>query len=177
MSTTQSDWREGMARAIRRRTRLESRTRLRWFVLVAALALLLDQATKILVRSRLDLGERHELLPFLTMQRTRNEGIAFGLFPDNRQVVTVVTFAAMCGIGLALVALLRRHPLVLVGGGALVGGALGNLIDRLRFGGVTDFIKVPHFPNFNLADSAITVGACLIVVGLWRTGEPDDQRA
>ena len=93
---------------------------------------------------------------------TRNHGVAFGFLPGNHIAVTIL-------IGLALVVLLAyfaRHagqPLIWLPTGMLVGGALGNIIDRVRDGAVTDFIKLPlGWPPFNLADASITLGIVVL---------------
>ena len=91
----------------------------------------------------------------------------------NSRLVTI-TLIALAGIALALVSLVRQNLWGAAGAGLLVGGSLGNLVDRLRFGGVTDFIDFDHWPAFNIADSAITIGAILIIMGLMEaTEEPD----
>jgi signal peptidase II len=108
---------------------------------------------------------------------TRNRGVAFGFFPGNHIGVTII-------IGVALLALLvyfARHltrPLVWLPTGMLVGGALGNVIDRLRDGGVTDFIKLPlGWPPFNLADTSITLGVLLFLILIEPARTPGGDRA
>jgi signal peptidase II len=123
-----------------------------------------DQLTKHAVEDSITPGETRKLLPGIELVDTRNHGIAFGFLPGSHLGVTIV-------IGLALLALLTyfaRHssrPLVWLPTGMLVGGALGNVLDRLRAGSVTDFIKLPlGWPPFNLADMAITVGVLLLLI-------------
>jgi signal peptidase II len=160
--------REAVQRAIGRRERREASTRW-WRLGVIALAVLVvDQVAKALVRSELALGERVDLIPGLDLTFTENTGIAFGLFPGRAGLVAVITFLALAGIAVAIFALARRHALVAVGGGLLVGGSLSNMIDRVVHGAVTDYIDVSRWPPFNLADCAIVVGAALIVFGLLR---------
>jgi signal peptidase II len=132
--------------------------------LVAAVVVALDQLTKKLLESSLRMGSERKLVPGLTLVNTRNNGIAFGVEPGSYALVSVV-------IGLALLALLvyfLRHatrPLVWLPTGLLFGGAIGNIIDRVREGAVTDFIKLPlGWPPFNLADAAITVGVLILIV-------------
>jgi signal peptidase II len=130
-----------------------------------------DQLSKRLVRSSITPGDERKLLPGIQLVNTRNRGVAFGFLPGSHTAVTVV-------IALALVVLLAyfaRHtarPLVWLPTGMLLGGAAGNVIDRLRLGAVTDFIKLPlGWPPFNLADAAITFGILLLLVAVERLRE------
>ena len=104
-----------------------------------------------------------------------NEGIAFGFFPGRQAIVAVLTVVALSAIAIALAGLVARNATVAAGAGMLVGGALGNLIDRLVHGGVTDFLDFTRWPAFNIADCGITIGAVLIVVGLMQDGEEDEE--
>ena len=128
--------------------------------MVAVLAI--DQVTKHAVRSSIVEGEQRKLLPGIELVHTRNRGVAFGLLPGSQVLVTVL-------IGLALLALavyFTRHavqPLLWLPTGMLLGGALGNVLDRVREGSVTDFIKLPlGWPPFNLADTSIVLGVVLL---------------
>lgn len=125
----------------------------------------LDQATKAAVRSSLHLGERHDLLLSIDLVHVRNRGIAFGLFAGGGALLTVLTYTAL---GLLLVYFARHagQRLLWLPTGLLLGGALGNLIDRARLGAVTDFIDPPWWPAFNLADTAITLGVLALLVAL-----------
>jgi signal peptidase II len=116
-----------------------------------------DQATKALVRANVDIGSRDGVLPGVEIVHVRNRGVAFGFFPDGGVVLVVVGVVAV----VALLAFFARHsgrPLVWLPTGLLLGGAAGNLIDRLRQGFVTDFIDPVLWPAFNVADSCITLG-------------------
>jgi signal peptidase II len=124
----------------------------------------LDQLTKHLVENSIVPGEEHRLLPGVQLVDARNHGVAFGFFPGHHVVVTIV-------IGVAVLALLvyflrnSTKPLIWLPTGMLIGGALGNIIDRVRAGSVTDFIKFPlGWPPFNLADASITIGVVLLVL-------------
>ncbi len=124
---------------------------------VGGLVLGADQLTKALVRSSIERGEVVEIVGGLGLVNVRNTGIAFGLFSGGGPWLAVVVGVAM----LVLVGAFVAHadtPLAWLPGGLLLGGALGNLVDRMREGAVTDFIDLPSWPAFNLADSAITVG-------------------
>lgn len=128
----------------------------------AALVIGLDQATKALVRANVDRGESDPILPAVELVNTRNRGVAFGLLEGAEVLVAVVTAVAL----LALVAFFVRHRdrrLAWLPTGLLLGGALGNVIDRARGDGVTDFIKLPVWPAFNLADMAITFGVVALI--------------
>lgn len=134
---------------------------------VLALVLAVDQITKALVRRDIALGEEDPILPALKLVHVRNDGVAFGIDVGGAALLIVV-------IALALTALLvyfARHatrPWMWLPTGLLVGGAVGNLIDRIHQGHVTDFLKFPKWPAFNVADVAITVGviALLLVIEL-----------
>jgi signal peptidase II len=125
---------------------------------VAAVVVAADQLTKSAIRSSITPGEEHRFLPGVELVNTRNHGVAFGFLPGSHVGVTIL-------IGVALLVLLvyfARHltrPLIWLPTGMLIGGAIGNVVDRLRGGSVTDFVKLPlGWPPFNLADAAITIG-------------------
>jgi signal peptidase II len=134
---------------------------------VAAGVIAVDQLTKALVRGELTLGERRDLLIGIDLVNVRNSGIAFGFLSDGGALLVVGTALAL----LALVAFFATHTgraLVWLPTGLLLGGAIGNLIDRAREGSVTDFVKFPHFPAFNVADMAITFGVVALIYVLER---------
>jgi signal peptidase II len=133
-------------------------------VVVAAAVLGIDQLTKALVRNSITPGDEHKLLPGVQLVNTRNHGVAFGFLPGSHTAVTIVIVLAL----LALLAYFARHttrPLFWLPTGMLLGGAAGNVIDRVHQGSVTDFVKLPlGWPPFNLADVSITVGILLLFV-------------
>lgn len=176
MSST--DTREAIGRAIERRERRQSQSRWLRAALLAAVVFVADQLTKSMVRAGLDLRESIDLVPGVDLTRVTNTGIAFGLFPGRATIVSVLTVVALCAIAVALAGLVSRNPVVAAGAGLLVGGSLGNLVDRIRDAAVTDFVDIVGWPAFNVADIGIVVGACLIVIGLLREEprpEPDAQ--
>ena len=116
-----------------------------------------DQATKALVRANIDIGSRDGVFPGVELVHVRNRGVAFGMFADGGLVLIVIGGACVAAL-LAFFAAHSRRPLVWLPTGLLLGGAAGNLIDRLHQGYVTDFIDLPLWPAFNLADSCITIG-------------------
>jgi signal peptidase II len=130
--------------------------------LVMAAVIALDQGTKALVRSGVAIGDRDGVFPGVEIVHVRNEGVAFSRFSGGGTVVAIIVGAAL----LALVAYFVTHldkPLVWLPTGMLLGGALGNVIDRIRDGAVTDFIKLPGWPAFNVADIAITLGVLVLL--------------
>jgi len=146
--------------------------RLRWLWLTLAIVLL-DRATKAWFESQTE-GWHHELIHnFIYLVHSRNPGIAFGVFADSpsmtMRIVLIIGSAAVIG-GLAwlFVAGHSGGSLTAAGLALLLGGATGNVTDRIVHGAVTDFFEVwlgsYHWPAFNVADSAITIGAALIIV-------------
>ena len=130
--------------------------------LVMAAVIAVDQGTKALVRSGVAVGDRDGVFPGVEIVHVRNEGVAFSRFSGGGTVVAIIVGAAL----LALVAYFVTHldkPLVWLPTGMLLGGALGNVIDRIRDGAVTDFIKLPGWPAFNVADIAITFGVLVLL--------------
>ena len=140
----------------------------------AALALgviLLDQLTKGLVRGSLEPGERVDLFLGIDLAYVSNRGIAFGFLGDGGALVLVVTIVAL-GVMLAWFAAAPSRPGLWIAVGLLTGGALGNLIDRIRIDAVTDFIDPPLWPAFNVADIAITFGAVALILSVLRGDRP-----
>ena len=139
--------------------------------LVAAGVVALDQATKALVRATIDQGDREAVFPGVEIVHTRNTGVAFGALAGGGVVVTVVIVLAL-GALLAYFATHVRRPLVWLPTGMLLGGAIGNVIDRARSGAVTDFVQLPlGFPPFNVADMSITFGVVVLLYVLERHDE------
>ena len=131
---------------------------------VFALVVAADQVTKALVRGYLRIGESVPDEGPFRITYTTNTGAAFGIFSDQTVIMTIASFI---GIGILLF-FYHSHPgperLVRLSLGLLLGGAVGNLMDRIRLGRVTDFIDVGAWPIFNLADSAIVTGIVILVV-------------
>jgi signal peptidase II len=145
----------------------------RWALagVVVALVLLVDQATKALVRSAIAPGERRDVLGPLSFVDVHNRGVAFGFLGKGGAIVLVVTLAALA---LLLVYFARNaeRRLLWLPTGLVLGGALGNLADRIHQGHVTDFIRFPHWPAFNVADMCISGGVVALVVVLELSGRP-----
>jgi signal peptidase II len=147
---------------------IKRRTIIKWSVLVVtvAIAIVIDLVTKHLAEQHLVMGEVHKTLPFLYLQRTANSGVAFGLFGGRTAFIIPANVIALL-IVLAYVWMERRPIFAGISGGLIVGGSLGNLTQRLSGNGrVTDFLKFPSWPNFNMADFFLVVGICVVVLGL-----------
>jgi len=137
--------------------------------LVLVGVLVADQLSKHAVEHSIAPGEERKLLPGIQLVYTRNHGVAFGFLPGNQVAVTILIALAL----VALVVYFTRHitrPLLWLPTGMIAGGALGNILDRVRHGSVTDFIKLPlGWPPFNLADASITIGVLILFVLVDRT--------
>jgi signal peptidase II len=130
-------------------------------LLVVVAVLVLDQVSKAVVRATIDPAEKVEIFSFLHLVNTRNDGIAFGGLGGSWLVIVLV-IVALIGIVVVFDRYGTRRGAWLPAG-LLLGGALGNIIDRLREGAVTDFLKLPHWPQFNVADIAVTFGVISLI--------------
>jgi signal peptidase II len=144
-------------------------------LLVIAIVIASDQLSKLWIRTNLAIGESLPLIGRLSLIHIRNTGSAFGLLANQTFLIIVISIAALLFILLFLRYLSPATTLSIVAIGLLMGGALGNLIDRLRFGSVTDFIYFRlwgnfHWPAFNIADASIVVGVCLLIYSFYRSG-------
>lgn len=130
---------------------------------LAAFVVAIDQGTKAIVRSRLDLYEAWPAgWDLIRFQHIENTGAAFGILQGAGTFLIVATFGAIVAITLFLLTLPSHGRLYQVALSMILGGAIGNLIDRVRLGAVTDFIDPTHYPAFNLADSSIVCGVILL---------------
>lgn len=142
-------------------------------LVLSALVLALDQWSKLWIEASLELQGRLPILPgFFDLVHVQNTGIAFGLFPAGRELagtllLTALGFAALTVVSLYFRSTSEREPLLLLSLALVLGGAVGNLVDRLLLRGVTDFLDVyvgaHHWPAFNVADSGVTVGIVLML--------------
>lgn len=150
------------------------KTKLRYLfyiLIVPGIIVAIDQFTKGLVRQNLALGESWMpldwLAPYARVLHWYNTGVAFGLFQGGGIIFILLPIVIVVGI-------LVYFPRIPDGDWTLrlalslqLGGALGNLVDRITIGHVTDFISVGQFPVFNIADSAITIGVIVLILGVW----------
>jgi signal peptidase II len=135
-------------------------------VAVSVVAVVADQLTKSLATRSLDRGEIVELLPFFDLRRIKNTGIAFGQFTEQQSIVMALTVAAIAWMFVFFARSGARSVFFPPAVGLLAGGACSNLVDRVRDGGVTDFLHIHGWPIFNLADSFIVLGVGLLMLGL-----------
>jgi signal peptidase II len=146
-----------------------------WLALgaVALFALACDQLTKWLVTSQLGLGDAVQVFPGVALHHVQNTGIAFGFFAGATPLVILATSAVVVWMLVFFGRSGGRHPILPAALGLLVGGSVSNLADRIRLGHVVDFIEIPHWPAFNLADSVIVLGVGVLVATLlWAEREP-----
>lgn len=153
----------------------------RWLVplIIAAVVVTLDQATKIWVAATLGPEIMARFIPVIgdtvRIAYHHNTGVAFSLFQGYSSVLILTSLLIVAGAIYFYATQLPNHRrLIQLSMGLIMGGAFGNLIDRIRLGYVVDFIQVGWFPIFNVADSAITVGAALLMVQF--VGEEISQR-
>ena len=148
-------------------------SRVRLAALVALAVVLADQATKAVVERMLVLHETIALTPFFALSYVRNTGAAFGVLAAAPVGVRLPLFLTVTVVAsAAVVSYLRRTPADqrwrVAALGAVLGGAIGNLLDRVRYGEVVDFLDLHwgelHWPAFNVADAAITVGVAIVLL-------------
>ncbi len=156
-----------------------------WNVVFSLTALPLvaaDQLSKLWIRSNLAIGESLFEVGFFRLTRVHNSGAAFGLFQGQSFLLTIIALVGVAA--LLLYAFFFHHKFPFLGNrlgklalGLVLGGTVGNLIDRIYLGYVTDFIAVGIWPTFNIADSAIVVGIIILaysLIGLARARERSD---
>jgi signal peptidase II len=135
----------------------------------------LDQGTKAAIVSHISRGDTVQVLPFLDLTYTRNRGIAFGLAGDVSPALVGASLLLLIGL-LTFLAARAGGRAIWLPAGLLIGGALGNLADRVRDGSVIDFVDLPLWATFNLADVAIVVGVALLVLLPDREGNGEPAR-
>lgn len=149
---------------------------------VAVIVIALDQWTKWLVRMNIEFGTQwlpewlSWLSPYARFVNWHNSGAAFGMFQNGNLVFTILAF-------IVIIAIIYYYPLVdmedwtlKLAMGLQLGGAAGNMIDRLIIGKVTDFISIGVFPVFNIADSSITIGVGVLLLGIWIKDQQEKKK-
>ena len=137
-----------------------------------------DRLTKRIIESRVSVFDTHTVIPgFFDIVHARNPGAAFSMFADSTSAWRPVFLIGLSLAALALVAIILRNATRLdrptaIGLSLILGGALGNVFDRITTGAVTDFLDFYigdlHWPAFNVADSAIVIGSCLLLISMLR---------
>jgi len=149
--------------------------RLPWLLLISALVITADRLTKNWIAAHIRLGGAIPIVPhFLRLTHWTNEGAAFSLFADSaspnavRWALVAFTVAAALAIFVMLIRLGSQFTLSTIALALILGGALGNVHDRILYGSVIDFIEVHifsyHWPDFNVADSSVVTGACMLLL-------------
>ena len=140
-------------------------------IAIAGTIVILDQITKNAVRQSLNFGESwmplEWLAPYARVLHIQNTGAAFGMFKEGSLIFTGLAVLVTIFILYYFPQVPKEEWPLRLAMGMQMGGAVGNLIDRLIFGHVTDFISVGNFPIFNIADSSISVGAAVLILGIW----------
>lgn len=148
-----------------------------WFFLLAAAIIGLDQLTKWIIRETVERGESISVVWPLSIVHVTNSGAAFGIFQGAGPLLVMASVVGMVTILIYLFNPGFAHPVMRLGLFTMLGGAIGNLIDRVTEGRVVDFVKVPNFPAFNVADSAITIGVVLLICAMvFFTDEPEPEQ-
>ncbi len=152
----------------------------RWVLfLVAIVIILADRVTKLRVEANVTLGQHVAIIPhFFWISNVRNTGAAFSMFEDAKSQLLVRNFLVIFSVAAVIAVLIvlwrvgRTLSVTSIALALILGGAVGNLYDRLKFHYVVDFLEVHihgyHWPDFNVADSAIVVGACLLLIEMLR---------
>lgn len=137
----------------------------------AGVIIILDQWTKAIVRQFLNLGDMWMplgwLSPYARVVHWYNTGVAFGMFQDKNLLFSILALTISVLLIIFYPKLTEDDWFLRIALGLQLGGSLGNLIDRIKIGHVTDFISVGNFPVFNIADASISVGVAVMILGLW----------
>lgn len=150
---------------------------------VAGTVIALDQWTKWLVRENIEFGTQWLpesltwLMPYARFVNWHNSGAAFGMFQNGNMVFTILAFIVISAIIYYYPRVEKEDWTLKLAMGLQLGGAAGNLIDRLLAGKVTDFISISVFPVFNIADASISIGVIVLLLGVWVKEKQEKERA
>ena len=139
-------------------------------ILVAAVVILLDQITKSIVRANLPFAASwtpFDFIPIFRIVHWENTGAAFGMFQGGGVIFAILAVIVSIIIIFYFPQIPEKYVIMRIAVAMQMGGAIGNLIDRIRFGPVLDFIAVGVFPVFNIADASITVGVAALLLAMW----------
>ncbi|ACL69688.1 signal peptidase II [Halothermothrix orenii] len=142
--------------------------------IVVLIVILLDQMVKLLVMEKMKVSESIPIIKdVFHLTYVQNRGAAFGILPGRRYLFIVITVVVISFL-LIYYYKTRGSGMVTLSTGLIIGGALGNLIDRIRFGYVVDYLDFRIWPVFNLADSSVVIGAALLILYLWQQEKVGD---
>jgi signal peptidase II len=159
------------------RARATIRPRDGWFLVLALAIIGADQLVKWIIRETVERGDAHAVIWPVKIVHVTNSGAAFGILQGAGPLLVMTSVVGMIALIVFLFNPGFAHPLMRLGLALMLGGAVGNLIDRVREGEVVDFVKVPNFPAFNVADSAITIGVVLLVWAMLREPQTSPPEA
>ncbi|GBL18723.1 hypothetical protein LBMAG37_09720 [Anaerolineae bacterium] len=149
-------------------------------LMVSAVVIAVDQLSKWAVRSRMEIGETVEIHPWLhdvfDLAHTTNTGAAFGMFKSGSTILTVLAILVSAAIVYYNRTLAAEQVWMRTALGLQVGGAIGNMLDRLQQGYVTDFLHLHYWPVFNIADAAISIGVVILVTVMRSESKPAPAR-
>jgi signal peptidase II len=140
-------------------------------ILIASVIILADQVTKAVIRQNLALQETWMpltwLAPYARIVHWYNTGVAFGMFQNGNLIFAIIATIVSVAIFIFYPRIPREERILRIATSMMLAGAVGNLIDRITVGHVTDFISLGSFAVFNIADMSITFGVCILVLGVW----------
>lgn len=147
-----------------------------WILLIGVLVIVADQFSKYWVNAALTYGFSKPITSWFSLTYIFNTGTAFGLFAGNNKALVIVALTILSFLLYSARGLCERTGAWgLWGIGLVFGGAIGNLIDRIRIGRVIDFLDFHFWPVFNLADTAISIGAACLIIGVWFDQSPESR--
>ncbi|KAF0111620.1 MAG: signal peptidase II [Chloroflexi bacterium] len=153
----------------------------RWLFVIAIVIIILDQVTKALIRANLAYGEIWApwdwMLPYARLIHITNTGVAFGLFKGANLIFMFLAIIVSIGIIYYYPMVPKEDRVIRLALSLQLAGAVGNLVDRIRLGQVTDFISVGTFPVWNVADSSITIGVFILLLGVWLQERREKNRS
>lgn len=139
-----------------------------YFIIFTSIFIFFDRISKYFVIKNLDFGESINILKdLLKFEKVENRGGVFGIFPDGKNFFIVISFIAIILIIYFFIKINPKTIFLIFNLSLIFSGISGNLIDRLKYGYVIDFISFKNFPVFNLSDSYITIGIILMFIFLW----------
>jgi signal peptidase II len=153
---------------------------IRWLVLIAAIIVIIDQLTKFLIRKYMVYGETWApwdwMMPYVRLLYIHNTGAAFGMFKNANPIFMALAVIVSGVIIYYYPQIPTEEKVIRFALSLQLAGALGNLVDRIFFGRVTDFISVGNFAIFNVADSSITVGVIILLIAVWMQDRKEKKK-